>query len=270
LGEVASAEQLQNEAHAYFRDSGHLLGQCATNTRLGAIALGRSDYEAAVARFNASLAVRRQIRDPWGTSFVLTELGELALVQDDPVTAEDHLREALDLLEQVGYVDGIARVRDLLGSLAAGAGDWQLALDEFRSANRIFGEFGNRYGAALTLAHEASAELELGRNRIAARHAFEAFGLADEVAHPRALAAAIEAMAAVLAQSGHGAEAIEMISAADSVKARSVISSPSKDPFRKVVVARSSNGGEAPVIDVTDDAIRAAVGRVASHVMPRQ
>jgi predicted ATPase len=268
LGDVASAEQLQNEAHTYFRDSGHLLGQCATNTRLGAIALGRCDYEAAVSRFNASLAVRRQIRDPWGTSFVLTELGELALVRNDPVTAEDHLREALDLLEQVGYVDGIARVRDLLGSLAAGAGDWQLALDEFISANRLFGEFGNRYGAALTLAHEASAEIELGRDRIAARHAFEAFGLADEVAHPRAVAAALEAIAAALAQSGHEAEAMEMISAADSVKTRGVISSPSSDPFRRMVVSRlPSNGDEAPGVDASEDAIRAAVDRVASQVM---
>jgi predicted ATPase len=265
LGQVEVAERLQTEALAYFREAGHLLGQCATNTRLGAIAMGGCDYDLAAERFNASLAVRRQIRDPWGTSFVLVELAELGLVRDDSVTAEDHLREAHDLLEQVGYVDGLAQVKDLLGYVAAGAGDWQLALDEFKSANILYGEFGNRFGVALTLAHEASAEIELGLPGVAARHASEAVELANDVAHPRAVAAAFEAAAAVLAKAHHESDAMTMISAADSVKRRNVIPSSSKDPFRSVVVSGlSSNGEKVPGAQPSQDEIRRAVERVAS------
>jgi predicted ATPase len=265
FGEVEVAGQLQTEALVYFREAGHLLGQCATNTRLGAIAMGGCDYDEAAARFNTSLAVRRQIRDPWGTAFVLTELGELALVRDDPVRAETHLREALDLLEQVGYVDGIAQVKDLLGCIAAGAGDWQLALDGFKSANLLYGEFGNRYGVALTLAHEASAEVQLDLAGVAARHASEAVELANEVAHPRAVAAAFQAAAAVLAKAHHETDAVTMISAADSVRMRNVIPSSSRDPFRKAVVAGlPSNRGTAAVAEPSDDEIRRAIERMAT------
>ena len=196
---------------------------------------------------------------------MLTELGELALVRDDPVTAEDHLREALGLLEQVGYVDGLAQVKDLLACIAVGAGDWQLALDGFKSANLLYGEFGNRYGVALTLAQEASAEVQLDLTGVAARHASEAVELANEVAHPRAVAAAFQAAAAVLAKAHHDPDAVTMISAADSVRRRNVIPSSSNDPFRKVAVAGLSTESEgAPAAEPSDDEIRRAVERVAS------
>jgi predicted ATPase/DNA-binding CsgD family transcriptional regulator len=90
---------------------------------VGSLALHQTDYEAARALFESSLAIRRALGDPAGLLASLSSLGAVASQQGDLARAEGHFTEALAIQEAIGDNVGIAESTNSLANLAHERGD---------------------------------------------------------------------------------------------------------------------------------------------------
>lgn len=79
-----------------------------------------------------SLSIHRDIRDPWGISWNLLTLGEIALNQGDIAAGRRMIDESLQISQQLDLENQIARCYALYGDIALAAGEFQTANERYR------------------------------------------------------------------------------------------------------------------------------------------
>lgn len=142
----------------------------------------------------AEQTLRREISDAGilATGEIAEVRAELARRRGDDVSAERHLRAALEAYRSAEETRKVAEVSLALGELGKRTKNWTLALTGFEAADRL-GDSGQRAHAALGL-----AELALARDEWTAAHA-DQLAVATQM-----LAAAGDATRADLARSLRG------------------------------------------------------------------
>ncbi|MGP4044716.1 AfsR/SARP family transcriptional regulator [Streptomyces sp. 2A115] len=140
LGEYAAAEELFGQSLVILRDFGDpLMSAYAAQARAKArLRLGRT--REAAADLDGLLDVCRRHNDRFGQALVLRTLGEWAMVEGELVSAEAHLRAAVELwdvlrlpLHRARTLRSLAAVRVAVGDVAAALVMRDEALEVFRA-----------------------------------------------------------------------------------------------------------------------------------------
>ena len=128
-------------------------------TQLGQIALDEDDLERAQALYSESLAIRQEHGDDWGTAISYSHLAALSQRRRDTVAARGLFERALSLSRAVGDTTGVATHLLSLGHLDMDRHDRAAAEHRFAESLRLFRELGNHGGIASAL--EGMARLAL-------------------------------------------------------------------------------------------------------------
>ncbi len=118
---------------------------------LGTNAYLQNDYEKAAPLLDESLALFREVGDPWGMGLTHFSLGWMAINRNDQPQAEPAWKESLSLFRQAGDRWGIAVVLSSLGYIARLHGDYQQASQFTRDSLTLFQELGDKAGIAQSL-----------------------------------------------------------------------------------------------------------------------
>jgi tetratricopeptide (TPR) repeat protein len=129
-----------------------VLGEANCTQTLGDVALQRSDIATARQRYEAALALYRQIEDVLGEANCTQSLGDIAFLLPDHEVAEATYERALSLYRRIGDLLGEANCIQSLGDIALG-----------RSAD---GSAYAAYEQALVLYTKVSAPLSIGWMRL--------------------------------------------------------------------------------------------------------
>jgi tetratricopeptide (TPR) repeat protein len=129
-------------------EMGSLLLQARCIDSIGLIALHRSDYPTARARFEEALAIFRRVEDPLGEANCILSLGDIAHRCSDHGTARTLYEEALPIFHRVGYPLGAANCIQSLGDIDLQRSDHEAASARYEQALAIFRPLGYVRGEA--------------------------------------------------------------------------------------------------------------------------
>jgi non-specific serine/threonine protein kinase len=107
---------------------------------LGAVALIRRDFAAALRLGEDAAAALRELREPHLAAQALTNAGLAAVCHGRPDLATPHLLEALEICRRMGHQEGTAYVFIGAGAVIAGAGDGRTAALLLGKARAILDE----------------------------------------------------------------------------------------------------------------------------------
>jgi hypothetical protein len=108
--------------------------------------------------YEQSLAIFRELDDPWGIAGTLADLGRLASEQENYPTANSMYRESMKLFQELGHQRGIARLLEHFACSAAAQLESERSLRLAGAAAAL----RKNIGAPLTPAE--GAKLEAGLN----------------------------------------------------------------------------------------------------------
>jgi predicted ATPase/class 3 adenylate cyclase/tetratricopeptide (TPR) repeat protein len=214
----------------------------------GVLARHQSDYPAAWALHEESLAIRRQLGDPRGIANSLNNLGNVAFYQGDFVSARALYEESLVMRRELGDQ---GRIADSLNNLGIAA----LEQGEFASARALHEEslvmrrkLGDRGGIADSLNNLGIAALEEGEFASARALNEESLAIARELGNRWGIVNSLEGLAPVVAALGSALRAARIWGAAE--RLREEIGSPlppNERPRydRRVAAARAALGYDA-------------------------
>jgi len=115
---------------------------------LGDIALGRSDHDGAVARYEEALRLYRNVGSVVGEANCIKSLGDIALARSDHDGARARYEEALPLYRKVGSVVGEANCIQRLGDTALERSDYDGARARYEDALPLYRKVGDVLGEA--------------------------------------------------------------------------------------------------------------------------
>ena len=145
-----AARALLEESLAIFRELDDRAGIAQSLNNLGNVAIEQGDYPAARALYEESLAIRRELGDRRGMATVLCNLGNVAYERGD-FTAARILSEALAISRELGDRARIADALNNLGNLACNQGDFGSARALIEESLAIGRDLGDRDGIASSL-----------------------------------------------------------------------------------------------------------------------
>ncbi len=119
------------------------------------LAFVQSDYKRAEALSEGSLALYREVGDPWGMAFSLFTLGNVAWVRGNTVAARSMTEEALALYRKIGFKEYVAWSLFSLALLDNSQGEYTRAYALFEESLAIHRELGNKRGIAHSLSQLA-------------------------------------------------------------------------------------------------------------------
>jgi predicted ATPase/transcriptional regulator with XRE-family HTH domain len=146
-----------NEGHSWLHRATNVSGDAAPEARAGALlrlgnlAVDLASYDEAKTRYEASLAIRRQLNDELGMAGALSGLGLVAWNQGKYAEAREALEQALALWQAHNHQRGIALTLMNLGNIAIAEGDYQTASTAHRESLRLRELAGDLAGAGYSL-----------------------------------------------------------------------------------------------------------------------
>lgn len=214
LEEQPEAEQHMREGLAIWQRLQEMPNIAYTLFQLGKIMASRNEYPQAISLLQESLALYRQIGDQWGIASLLNQLAATGTHLGDYAQAEAYLAEAAPLMQTMHQRPTIGVASNLLGRALLGQGETERALAQFERALQIFQEEDAQTGVAWSYINLALTYL--GREEWAqARHYFLAcFDLYRKLESKGGMMAALEGLAALAAQAGRAAHAVQLLAIA--------------------------------------------------------
>jgi predicted ATPase/DNA-binding NarL/FixJ family response regulator len=214
----------------------------------GNMAWADADYEAALASFQASLAIREALRDAG-----LIVRGQFAVAM--ALANLERYDEALTLYlaclafeREHDDAESMVSTLNNIGFIHQQRGDYAAAYDYYREAAALSRRFGDAARTAQKLVFASEALLELGRTAEALPLTVEALQLARASGGHLALIEALECAACVLAAEGDAARAVQLLGTAETARRQRGIVLPPDDYPRLVRAARTAHarlGGAA-------------------------
>jgi len=178
----------------------------------GLVAFFGGDYAAARARFEETVALRRNLEDQHGLALALGYLGVAAREQGDYGGARTWLEQSLTLSEDLGDHKLSSRTLDCLGTVAHAVGDYDLARLRYDQSLALARQVENRYEHASSMHNLGCLALDQGDYPSARAWLAENVKLRDE--HDRVgLVRMLAAFAALAAAEGLPASALRLAGA---------------------------------------------------------
>ncbi|GLY76884.1 tetratricopeptide repeat protein [Actinoallomurus iriomotensis] len=166
-GEIA---ELHTEALRLAEAARDRFGQAAMHHNLGLLDMRRTDFPAARAHFDISVARYAEVGSLVGEGEVRHELANIGYWLGDLPSARAHAEAALTLLTKAGDPVGVAFAHRDLGVVDRAQGRHADAADRFDTSIRLFESIGQRRGVAVGRRELALLLLEQGRHTTARRY----------------------------------------------------------------------------------------------------
>jgi predicted ATPase/class 3 adenylate cyclase len=146
-----AAQALLNESLAIQRELGDRRGIATSLNNLGLMAWDQGDYLSARTLYGESLAIRREFGDRWGIAVSLNNLGGVAFDEGDYVAARALHEESLLIRRELSDKRGIASSLGNLGNVAYAQGHYPASRALFEESLTISQEVGDRQGIGFSL-----------------------------------------------------------------------------------------------------------------------
>jgi predicted ATPase/DNA-binding winged helix-turn-helix (wHTH) protein len=168
-GDCADARARYEESLAIRRQLGDRSGIAGSLNNLANVSALEADYSSARTLYEESLAIRRQLGDRNGIAVALDNLGAVADEQGDLVSARPLIEESLAIMRELGHRGGIADALNNLGTVVTGQGDYAGGWALHEQSLVIRRELGDVEGTARSLEGLAAVVAALGSPLRAAR-----------------------------------------------------------------------------------------------------
>jgi predicted ATPase/class 3 adenylate cyclase len=189
----------------------HTAARAKALARAGHLADNLSDYAAAHAFFEESLAIRRELGDTGGIAAVLNDLGWVAWRRNDYTAARTLSEESLVIWRQLGDKKGIATSLHNLGWVAYHQGNYAAALALFQESLALRRELGDKWGIAYELSHMGRTAYRQGDYRRATALLEEAVALFRDMGMKQHFAYASTHLAAVTHDQGNNERTMALL-----------------------------------------------------------
>jgi tetratricopeptide (TPR) repeat protein len=184
----------------------------------GTLAAQQGNYEAAAKRYHESLLIRERLGDRSGTAALLSNLGVVAEYSGDYAGAQEFNERALAVRTELGDRWAIGVSQNNLGMIALHERRFEEARARFMESMRLNREVGDAWMVAIGHNNLGNANRGLG-DIVAAKASYaaslEAYREYDD---KWAMAFLIEDIALLAAQTGDAQRAVELTSAAESLR----------------------------------------------------
>ncbi|MEW5828702.1 MAG: tetratricopeptide repeat protein [Chloroflexota bacterium] len=178
-GNYPEAEETAGAAIELARRSESLPTLAQALSTLASVICDRSgEYEAANALYAESLALYRQLENPFGIAKVLINQGTIYYEQGDLPWAQRLYRESLDHYRELNYAYGISACLNNLAIAARRLGDCEGAKGMLEESLALKRETGNRVAVLHSLLEIGALETDLGNFAQARSHFCEALQIA--------------------------------------------------------------------------------------------
>jgi predicted ATPase/class 3 adenylate cyclase/tetratricopeptide (TPR) repeat protein len=171
--DLGTQEALLQESLALARAEGYKRTIATALGNLGKLAHAKGEYARATEFLEETLAIGRELRDHWLTTWSLTLLAIVACHQDNASRAVALFTECLALHQASEHKEGIFDMLNYLGDMARWQGDDSRAEAFYRDSLTLLEEFGGEEHSALVLRN-------LGYVAIAQKHSSKALALFSE------------------------------------------------------------------------------------------
>ena len=219
-----AARALLEHSLAISRELGDCAGIGRSLNNLGNVAVEQGDYSAAQALYEESVAIRRELGDRRSMASVLGNLGYVAYELGDLTAARALSAEALAISRELGDRGRVADALNNLGNVAHDQGDFASARALHEEGLAIGRELGDRDAIATNL-HSLGAVAYFQGNFASARALYqESLENRRELGDRLGIARALEGLAAVDAARGSSLRAARIWGAAQ--RLRKAIESP--------------------------------------------
>lgn len=196
-------------------------GQPAARARAflaaGHLAHYQGEEARAVAHLEASLALYREIGDPWGMAVALETLGVRDEDRGDYDIATARFTEALPLFRACGEQRYYAMTHYHLGIVAYGRGELAAAATLCREGQRLAGEAGDPFGAVAALSYLGLIWTDQGRFDEAAGALLESLAIDRASGHPEGVARDVASLATLAQSCGLPALAARLFGVVDTL-----------------------------------------------------
>ncbi len=211
----------------------------------GVLSFDQSDYPAARALHEESLAIRRELGDRSGIAASLNNLGSVVHNQGDYPAARALHEEGLAIRRELGDRSGIASALNNLGNVAVNQGDYPGAMALYEESLAICRELGNQFGIAASLENLGNVALDQGDYSAARALLEECLAIRRELGDRSGIPSSLEGLAAVVASLRDSLRAARIWGATE--RSRAEIGKPLTPSERSrydrwVVAARSASG----------------------------
>jgi tetratricopeptide (TPR) repeat protein len=192
------------------------LGRSALRARVlagaGALAHDQSDYAAATALLEASVALWRELTGPdqgmeQSLAHALNCLANVRFDQNEPERARALYEEALELYRRAEDRRGAAMVLSNLGALHLEQGEVDRAAALLQESIRLKRQLGNPYGLAMSLESLGNLERSRGNRERALALCGEALALRRGLGHRMGIAMSLNNLGHLLLEAGDPEEA---------------------------------------------------------------
>ena len=159
-----AAQALLEASLAIQRQLGDRGGIAASLNSLGLMAWDQGDYPSARGLYEESLAIRRELGDRWGIAVSLNNLGGVAFDQGHYLAARALHEESLAIRRELGDRRGLAQSLGNLGNVAREQGHYPVSRALFEECLVIFQDVGDRQGIAFSIGNLGNVALVEGDN----------------------------------------------------------------------------------------------------------
>ena len=168
----------------------------------GLLAGAQGDHTRAIARYEESLTLFRELGDRRGIAEVLSNLGVVAFQRGEPERAVSLHEEALALRRELGEQRGIANSLNNLGVQAQTIGEYQRAATFFAESLDLYRAIGAPRGIAIALSNLGYAAWHQGAYAQAAALTAESLALRRELGDREGIAIALSNLGEIAALQG--------------------------------------------------------------------
>jgi predicted ATPase len=189
--DLEPAVAMFEESLALSRQLGDRHSMALALNNLGGVADLQGDFTRAAGLYEESLALRRAVGDRWGIAAALNNLGSLSRKVGEFSRATELLGESLALLRELGDRVALSTVLNNMGGLAQSQGDITRAATLYEESLAIKRELGDKRGAALALNNLGGVRQEQGDCALATSLHQEALDLRRELGDTEGIATSL-------------------------------------------------------------------------------
>jgi tetratricopeptide (TPR) repeat protein len=214
----------------------------------GSLAYWQGNAEEAERHYRESLTISRELEDRRGIAQATYDLAFVPLIRGTRIEETGtFLRQAIDLFEELGDQDALARAKGDLGLFLMTTGDHRAALPLLEDSLSRSRERGNLFRMADDLLRVAEVHRVLGDLEVARREHLEALDIMEQTKAPGGIAAVLQIMASVYSDLGGYERAMRLVGAGEAI-AQSIGDRDLPMPFQfsdPVGASRKAIGDEA-------------------------